>query len=138
MDCIDDIRSHESNLNFSDGGLNSVKGILSKQEIKDQLCECLNNVAAKNRGEDVEFEQNGVSLFLELVFSRMTVDWENPIIRYNTYPIVVDEQTKLVKIHFLFQMLGIGQVFVADRGQLQGKLSLESFLNLRYTEQTFL
>jgi len=135
--CIEDIRRHESNLDFANGGLNNIAGKVAHQSDKDEMGEALAYVVAKSRGE-AEDQDTATSLFLELVLCRMTTDWENPILRYNTYPIVVDETTKLVKVHFLFQMLGIGQVFVGDRGKLQGKLTITNFLNLRYTEQTYL
>lgn len=75
-------------------------------------------------------------LFLNLILKQMQVDWECPVLKYNSYPICVDVDTKLVKIHYLFQMLGIGAVFVCDMGSYIGKFSLPDFLNLRYSEPT--
>ena len=137
MHVIDDIRKNEAKLDFSKAGLSTQGGQLSHEEAKKIMTDALNYVDAKSRGE-AEGEDTANTLFLELVLSRMTADWENPILKYNTYPIVVDETTKVVKVHFLFQMLRVSQVFVADRGRLQGKLTLTNFLNLRYTQQTFL
>jgi hypothetical protein len=141
---IDEIRKNEARLEFSGGGLESVPHGDSGTALSEKWLEAFDLV--RQRWEE---KRNGVQesaitnmdeyyCFVKLVLSKMTPDWNNPIIKFNSYPICVDKSTKLIKVHFLFQMLGIGAVYVANRGKFEGKLSLEKFLNLRYTEQTYM
>ena len=71
-------------------------------------------------------------LFLRQFMVALDVDWQHPEIMFNSYPISVDESAKLIKIHYLFQMLGVDSMFVSRQGELTGRLKLESFLNIKY------
>ena len=77
-------------------------------------------------------------LFTKLVLYKMKIEWKHPIVRFNSYPICVDAGTKLIKVHYLFQMLGVKTIFVMKKGAIIGKIMLDKFLNLRYTQQTFI
>lgn len=130
---IDSIRSHEAKLSFANGQLSNEADGDQGSALKDQWIQAFETVKG---GE----EQNGNEyyLFADLILSRMAADWENPTIKFNSYPIRVDADTKLVKLHFLFQMLGVGAIYVDKRGKYVGKITLEAFLNLRYTKQEYM
>merc|ERR1711963_766502 len=96
------------------------------------------NEKEQGQAETAITEKNEYYTFTKVVLNKMCPDWENPAIKFNSLPICVDEKTKLIKAHFLFQMLGVHAVYVAKRGRYQGKLTLDKFLNLRYTEQSYM
>jgi len=143
---IEEIREHEASLDFSGGGLSNVGSGHQDSALKDKWLEAFEicKIRIQEEADGVAKEDSAVKvedeyfLFTYLVLSRMHVDWENPILKFNSYPICVDGSTKLVKVHFLFQMLGVGAIYIADRGKYQGKITLEGFLNLRYTAQKYL
>merc|ERR1711971_63886 len=140
---IKDIRNNEAKLEFSAAGLQTVGGsnnnALSEQWLSAfQLID--QRAQEKNNGiqESAITEMNEYYVFTKCVLSKMSPDWENPVLKFNSLPICVDAKTKIIKVHMLFQMLGIGGVYIAERGKFKGKLTLEKFLNLRYTEQTYM
>jgi len=143
---IEEIREHEASLDFSGGGLSNVSCGHQDSALKDKWTEAfaMCHIRMQEDVAGVALEDSEVKvvdeyfLFAYLVLARMHVDWENPILKFNSYPICVDGATKLVKVHFLFQMLGVGAIYIADRGKYQGKITLEAFLNLRYTAQKYL
>jgi hypothetical protein len=52
-------------------------------------------------------------------------------------PVVVNINAKLVKMHYLFQMLGVTVIYVINyNGDLVGEVSKEKFLNLRHSSST--
>lgn len=71
--------------------------------------------------------------FLVQILNSLHVNWSLSKLHFNHFPATVDQHTKLVKVHFLFQMLGVGVIFVVNySNQLLGKITREKFLNLRY------
>jgi len=129
---IDVIRKNEAKLAFNNGCLSNEASAEQGSAIKEQWVRAFDKVR-----EGTEENGSEYYLFADLILSRMTADWENPTVKFNSYPICVDANTKLVKVHFLFQMLGTGAIFIAKRGKFEGKLTLSNFLNLRYTKQTY-
>merc|ERR1740139_343153 len=59
--CIEDIRRHESNLDFANGGLNNIAGKVAHQSDKDEMGEALAYVVAKSRGEADLAERRGLA-----------------------------------------------------------------------------
>jgi len=141
---INEIRKNEAKLEFSGAGLTNVGSGKEATALADKWLEAFSLVRRRWEEKANGVETSAIAqadeyyLFVKLVLSKMSPDWNNPVIKFNSYPICVDKSTKLIKVHFLFQMLGVGAVYVADRGRFEGKLSLEKFLNLRYTEQTYM
>lgn len=73
--------------------------------------------------------------FLKNVLSVLPVDYDVPRLKFNRFPASVNMKSKLVHVHYLFQMLGVGVIFVVDDSNiLYGKISREDFINLRYKE----
>ena len=73
--------------------------------------------------------------FLKNVLSVLPVDWNVHKLKFNRFPASVNLNSKLVQVHYLFQMLGVGVIFVVDDSNiLYGKISREDFINLRYKE----
>lgn len=139
---VDEIRNNEAKLEFANGGLQNVQGKSKSSALRDKWLEAFELVkkrkAEKDGGDVSNIQADEYYLFTKFVLARMTTDWENTVLKFNSYPICVDENTKLVKVHFLFQMLGVRAVYIAKRGEYIGVITLEKFLNLRYTEQTYM
>lgn len=143
---IAEIRDNQATLEFGSNGLIPTASGHQASALKDKWLEAFEiaRIKAKEEADGVSPENSTVKvedeyyLFTHLVLSKMHVDWENPILKFNSYPITVDGSTKLVKVHFLFQMLGVGAIFIANRGKYEGKITLDSFLNLRYSAQKYL
>lgn len=73
--------------------------------------------------------------FLKNVLSVLPIDWDIPKLKFNKFPASVNTDSRLVQVHYLFQMLGVGVIFVVnDSNELHGKISREDFINLRYKE----
>ena len=71
--------------------------------------------------------------FLKSVLVFMKIDWENTKLKFHRFPASVNIETRLLQVHYLFQMLGAGVIFVVnDSNELYGKISREEFINLRY------
>ena len=76
--------------------------------------------------------------FLKNVLSVLPVDYSVPKLKFNRFPASVNMKSKLVHVHYLFQMLGVGVIFVVDDSNiLYGKISREDFINLRYKKPKY-
>ena len=80
----------------------------------------------------LEGRKNDIYLFVRKFLAEIDLDYKNKALIFNSYPICVDTTAKLVKVHYLFQMLGVEKLFVTERGKLIGKMRLETFLNFKY------
>lgn len=141
---LKNLRRHEAKLDFGGAGISVQQGrgdtsgfeelfLNSIRKVRDRAQEkAAGNPPDPNRIIDEYY------LFTKLVLHKMKVEWRHPIVRFNSHPICVDADTKLVKVHYLFQMLGVNLIFVTKRGKITGKVLLEKFLNLRYTQQTYI
>lgn len=79
---------------------------------------------------------SGSMAFLTDVFNSLSVDWNVEKLKFNPSPTSVHMNVKLMKVHYMFQMLGVGTIFVVDSSNnLIGKLTRESFLNLRHLKK---
>ena len=139
---IKELKSKEYILNLNKGQL--VLESITKKKTDSALKEKFDNAMKileirqseiKNKKPVSKIEhKDEYYLFLRQFFLSIDVDWEHPVINFNSYPIIVDTSAKLVKVHYLFQMLGIGSLFVSKKGKLIGRLTMEKFLNLRNEE----
>jgi hypothetical protein len=66
-----------------------------------------------------------------LDFWRTQVNFENADIEYDNAPLSVPEGTILAKVHFLFIMLGLMQIYVTNKGQLSGVITRDSFIKFK-------
>lgn len=74
--------------------------------------------------------------FRQIIFKK-SIRLEHPSLQYNSFPISVRMDTKLVKVHYLFEMLGTSWIFVrGEKEYLKGHITKQAFLNLRYSLQT--
>jgi len=141
---INEIRNNEAKLDFSGSGLTWAGGNAMGTSLSDKWLEAFDLVRQRWQEKENGIQESQIQVmdeyycFVKMVVSKMVPDWNNPVIKFNSYPICVDKSTKIIKVHFLFQMLGISAIFVCNRGKFEGKLNLEKFLNLRYTEQTYM
>ena len=60
-------------------------------------------------------------------FWQQVINYNHPKLNVDRSPFTVFESVKLVKIHYLFTMLGLNQVFVMNRGKLAGMITLQNF-----------
>lgn len=60
-------------------------------------------------------------------FWNSSVDFQSPVLHLNFAPLSVPEFTSLAKVHYLFLMLGLMQVYVTRAGQILGVISYEFF-----------
>lgn len=64
-------------------------------------------------------------------FITTPVDFSSEILQLDDSPLSIPENTPLVKVHFLFMMLGLTQIYVTFRGKLIGVVSRDMFLKHR-------
>lgn len=91
------------------------------------------------RGEDKEEGSEGSSREIELEGDReglqefwdTRVDWKHDSIDVDLAPFTLLEQTPLAKVHFLFTMLNVSQIFVINEGILVGIITKREFLKRR-------
>lgn len=55
------------------------------------------------------------------------IEWNSAFIELDEAPITVTDCTPLAKVHFMFMMLGLPQLYVVKRGALMGFITRESF-----------
>lgn len=73
--------------------------------------------------------------FRQIVFKKEVI-LDHPALLYNSFPVSVRMDTKLVKVHYLFEMLGTSWIFVrGEKEHLKGQITKQCFLNLRYSLQ---
>lgn len=76
-----------------------------------------------NPGWKDEEEDEEIRKFLEA-----PADLSNGLIHIDDAPLSIPETTPLAKVHFLFIMLGLTQIYVTKRGVLIGVISRDNFI----------
>lgn len=77
-----------------------------------------------------ELESN-LQLLKELL-SNVPVSFDDPVFEAETYPIIVNEQTSLMKVHYLFLMLNVDIIWVENSdGELVGRITQDTFLQFK-------
>eukprot|EP01017_Pseudomicrothorax_dubius_P024410 TRINITY_DN2593_c0_g4_i1.p1 TRINITY_DN2593_c0_g4~~TRINITY_DN2593_c0_g4_i1.p1 ORF type:complete len:731 (+),score=146.99 TRINITY_DN2593_c0_g4_i1:262-2454(+) len=61
---------------------------------------------------------------------RMRLDYENRHMGFYESPVVVAPRATMVRVHYLFCMLGTAAIFVVNKGVLQGRITKSRFLRL--------
>lgn len=75
--------------------------------------------------------------FFRQIIYKKCIKIEHPALQFNSFPTSVRMDTKLVKVHYLFEMLGTSWIFVrGEKEVLKGHITKQAFLNLRYSLQT--
>lgn len=136
---IEELQKNEFQLDFTADGIQLKK---TKKNLQSALREKFTNAIkmidirkrelAKGIKDSKIKVKDEYYLFIRQFLSTLEVDYDHPALRFNSYPICTDKSCKLVKIHYLFQMLGVDAMFVADRGKLLGRMKLETLLNFKY------
>jgi hypothetical protein len=84
----------------------------------------------KEKARQEEREVNK-KITMELL-SRVSVDFDSPVLRVNPVPIMASTNVTATKIHFIFLMLGVPVVWVQNcDSQLLGKITLDAFLTFK-------
>ena len=60
------------------------------------------------------------------------VDFDDPILAIDTAPLTVAESTSLSRVHFMFLMLGLSQLYITLRGRLSGMISRDTFAKYKH------
>jgi len=86
----------------------------------------LNN--ADNQIKDTEIEDDclddpGAREFLESF-----VNFRSELLDLDFAPLAVSENTSLAKVHFIFIMLGVMQLYLTRKGKFQGIITKECFM----------
>jgi Voltage gated chloride channel len=96
------------------------------------------NRRAENRGrrlsrKSMKGNDDRYFQFFRQVMFRKEVRFDHPVLQYNSYPTNVRSDTRLIKIHYLFQMLGTSWIYVRGENEhLRGVITKQNFLSLRY------
>ena len=60
-------------------------------------------------------------------FWNAKVAFKSPVLHISKSPTFVPMNTSLAKIHFLFLLLGLSQIYITDQGRLEGIINRETF-----------
>ena len=60
-------------------------------------------------------------------FWNSPIDWTSHLLEFDEAPVCVLEETPLAKVHFMFMMLGLTQLYVVRRGGLVGYITRDGF-----------
>lgn len=61
------------------------------------------------------------------------IDYRDKNIEIDYAPLAISENTPLAKVHFLFIMLGLRQIYVTRKGKFVGVIIRECFLKKQYS-----
>jgi CBS domain-containing protein len=64
-------------------------------------------------------------------FWNTPVDLKSPALVTDNAPLSVSEHTPLAKVHYLFLMLGLSQLYITHKGALKGIITRDSFIKLK-------
>lgn len=71
--------------------------------------------------------------FFKDIMMKIKLDRTDSVLKLNPFPITVDWDTTVAKIHYLFQMLGVNVVYVVgEEHTVIGEITKSRFLSLRY------
>lgn len=64
-------------------------------------------------------------------FWNTPIDLKSPALVVDHAPLSVPEHTPLAKVHYLFLMLGLSQLYITHKGALKGVITRDSFIKLK-------
>jgi len=71
--------------------------------------------------------------FFKRVLSNEILDLKDKTLQYNSFPTCVDWNTKLIKIHYIFMMMGVSIIFVKNaENKVIGKIKKTDLVSLRF------
>lgn len=129
---------HRTTKENLDATIKEVKSELDKQRLMnpgDDFLDSGENQEHVGRMSKKSMQGNPENYFqfFKHVMTRTKLDKKNTTLRYNSFPTSVEWCTKVSKIHYLFQMLGVSVIYVrGEEGLLSGEITKENFLNYRY------
>ncbi len=104
---------------------------------RNKQTEDIPNIFNKVGRASISNNQEMYFQFFKNVLYNKQVDFNNALLHFNSFPTSVRVDTKLIKVHYLFQMLGTNWIFVrGEREHLRGFIPKRKFLNLRYALQS--
>lgn len=111
----------------------TIESIINEIKEEADLIRRAENRGRKMSRKSVKGNDDRYFQFFRQVIFRKEVRFDHPIMQYNSYPTNVRADTKLIKIHYLFQMLGTSWIFVrGDNEHVRGVITKQNFLSLRY------
>ncbi len=81
--------------------------------------------------KSIDIEEDSVDKKEIRDFWNTKIHWRNQFIDIDLAPFTLLEQTPLAKVHFLFTMLNVSQIFVINEGLLVGIITKKEFLKRR-------
>jgi len=82
---------------------------------------------------DKSIQKNSYFTFFKRVLSNEKLDLKDKTLQYNTFPICVEWNTKLIKIHYMFLTMGVSIVFVRSaEGKIIGRIKKTELISLRF------
>lgn len=85
-------------------------------------------VKKKLRREENDLQKK---MIMELL-SNVKLNLSDPVLSVDCVPIIVDGNVKLIKVHYMFLMLGVSVIWIQQfNGTLLGKLTKEEFLKFK-------
>lgn len=79
----------------------------------------------KNPDEETQIPDSVKPEFDE--FWNNKVDFRSPVLHISKSPTFVPLNTSLAKVHFLFLLLGLSQIYITDQGKLEGIINRDTF-----------
>jgi hypothetical protein len=61
------------------------------------------------------------------LFWEKSVNWQSELMELDDAPLSIPENIPLAKVHFMFMMLGLSQLYVLRKGVLVGYITRDSF-----------
>ena len=88
------------------------------------------DTVGRMKAENQEME-NRRQLVTELL-SSIPIDFKDSKLSIEHFPVIVSESTKLIKVHYLFLMLGVDIIWVqSSKAVLMGKITKDDFLTFK-------
>lgn len=64
-------------------------------------------------------------------FWNTAIDFKSPALVIDHAPLSVIKHTPLAKVHYLFLMLGLSQLYITNKGAIEGVITRDSFIKLK-------
>ena len=111
----------------------TIESIITEIKEEADLVRRAENKGRKMSRKSMKGNDDRYFQFFRQVIFRKEVRFDHVMLQYNSYPTNVRADTKLIKIHYLFQMLGTSWIFVRGENEhVRGIITKQAFLSLRY------
>jgi chloride channel 2 len=109
--------------------LNEMKYMLSEEQYRRLMDNIVNEKFEDREFEVFEREKRFDPEKISVVFWTLPVDFSSKDLKSNRSPISVEENTSLYKIHYLFLMLGLMQLYITKEYKITGVIYRHYFTN---------